>query len=154
MTSKVFVAKLQGECSKCNKPIAVGQRIAKDEKSGKFQHADCLYPSKARNANSIQTDTSTESPGNHIRTDTKPGATASWPTPLDSSQIDRMLKEALDKAQEITGDPSHPFAVAIFKAKLTAAEQQFNINYSKRLAQEQATQQAAKLSMIKEVRGR
>jgi hypothetical protein len=48
MPSKVFQAKQQGTCSICSWTIEVGDRITKDNKSGKYVHADCLWPDKAR----------------------------------------------------------------------------------------------------------
>ena len=150
MSIQVIQAQKEGVCPICKKAYPQGTRIVKDARTGKWAEADCVWPSKAKKdrAYPIKTNTSIV-PG----TNSKPGTTLPWPKALDKEQIDRMLESARSKAQEITGEESHPFAVAIFKAQLLAAEQSFSLALSQKVAQEQSNMQENKLRMIKQVKG-
>lgn len=44
----VIVAKNPGHCELCDEDYQKGTRIAKDDKSGLWVHADCLFPGRVR----------------------------------------------------------------------------------------------------------
>ena len=145
--------KYKFRCAKCGKEYPANSEGWISPKSKKIYCKECLEKSDKPNTDSvkaypIKTNTSIV-PG----TTSKPGTTLPWPKALDKEQIDRMLESARSKAQEITGEESHPFAVAIFKAQLLAAEQSFSLALSQKVAQEQSSMQENKLRMIKQVKG-
>ena len=73
MTATVITAAIVSTCGLCNRQIAIGQRIAKDRKTGKFAHADCIWPSKANAPSGTPMVAHRESP--------KDGAVAPSPSP-------------------------------------------------------------------------
>ncbi len=145
MTSKVFVAKLQGECSKCNKPIAIGQRIAKDEKTGKFQHADCIWPSHANSKT-----TTGQKGGDSTNPNTL--SNPELPLPLTDKEIEEITalsithikgREELKMVDTVELIPLIAEQMALRRLK---KDQEFSMRMSQHI-------QAVKLDNIKRVKG-
>lgn len=46
--ARVFESRREGTCALCTKGIKVGERITKDRNSGKYAHADCVWPDRVK----------------------------------------------------------------------------------------------------------
>src|SRR5579872_1830182 len=158
MKSNVIKATMQGHCAICNKTYPPNTRIVKDNKTGKWVMADCLWPEKSKTPNA---DNNTIPKQQEYRPKDE-GATdhsfhltpkqvapdIQYPEVATEKQIDVLWTQCYEKAKEITGEPNTILAMSFFNAKLKVKDQAFDVAYSKMIAKQKAKEQEQKISNI------
>ena len=129
----IITSKMAGKCGICGKQYPEGTRITKDTKTNKWVEADCLWPSKKRDANANPTPAKVAKLEHPTAGQQMTNATRE-PALLSPTEALEMLKDAIAEVQKELTDVDNaeliPLIAEHYGAKLQAQQQRFSLAMS------------------------